>query len=69
MSRATKELASYERAMSEVDGEFCIPHKENEARYYIDLGPILGQVRSAWARPGIQNELTISAPRGGRPQR
>src|SRR4029078_3184032 len=38
--------------MVEVDGEFCIPQEENEARYYIDLGPILGQVRSAWALAG-----------------
>ena len=52
MSKAARDLARYEKAMVEVDGEFCIPQEENEARYYIDLGPILGQVRSAWALAG-----------------
>ena len=41
MSKAARDLARYEKAMVEVDGEFCIPQEENEARYYIDLGPIL----------------------------
>jgi len=38
--------------MVEVDGEFCIPQEANEARYYIDLGPILGRVRSPWVLAG-----------------
>src|SRR6476646_1714708 len=38
--------------MVEVDGEFCIPQEENETRYYLDLGPILGQVRSPWVLAG-----------------
>jgi solute carrier family 34 (sodium-dependent phosphate cotransporter) len=38
--------------MVEVDGEFCIPQEENETRQYIDLGPILGQVRSKWVLAG-----------------
>ena len=52
MSKAARDLAKYERAMVEVDGEFCIPQEENEARYYIDLGPILGRVRSPWVLAG-----------------
>jgi solute carrier family 34 (sodium-dependent phosphate cotransporter) len=52
VSKAARELAKYEKAMVEVDGEFCIPQKANEARYYIDLGPILGRVRSPWVLAG-----------------
>jgi sodium-dependent phosphate cotransporter len=52
VSKAARELAKYEKAMVEVDGEFCIPQDENEARYYIDLGPILGRVRSPWVLAG-----------------
>ncbi len=52
MSKAARDLARYEKAMAEVDGEYCIPHAENEARHYIDLGPILGQVRSRWVLVG-----------------
>src|SRR3989442_13928521 len=52
VSKAARDLARYEKAMVEVDGEFCIPQEENEARYYIDLGPILGRVRSPWVLAG-----------------
>jgi solute carrier family 34 (sodium-dependent phosphate cotransporter) len=48
MSKAARELARYEAGMVEVDGEFCVPQEANEARHYIDLGPILGRVRSGW---------------------
>jgi solute carrier family 34 (sodium-dependent phosphate cotransporter) len=38
-----------ERQAVEVDGEFCIPQEEGEARHYIDLGPLFGEVeRSTW---------------------
>lgn len=46
--RATKErraLEAYERKLVEVDGEFCIPQEEDEARHVIDLGPLFGEVR------------------------
>jgi sodium-dependent phosphate cotransporter len=52
VSKAARDLARYEDAMVAVDGEFCIPQEENEARYYIDLGPILGRVRSPWVLVG-----------------
>jgi sodium-dependent phosphate cotransporter len=52
VSKAARELAKYEDAMVAVDGEFCIPQEANEARYYIDLGPILGRVRSPWVLAG-----------------
>src|SRR5436190_6480408 len=52
VSKAARDLARYEKAMVEVDGEFCIPQEENETRYYLDLGPILGQVRSPWVLAG-----------------
>jgi len=52
VSKAARELARYEAGMVEVDGEFCVPQEVNEARYYIDLGPVFGQVRSAWTLVG-----------------
>jgi solute carrier family 34 (sodium-dependent phosphate cotransporter) len=52
VSKAARDLAKYEKAMVEVDGEYCIPQEENETRSYIDLGPILGQVRSKWILVG-----------------
>jgi sodium-dependent phosphate cotransporter len=52
VSKAARDLARYEKAMVEVDGEYCIPQEENETRSYIDLGPILGQVRSKWILVG-----------------
>ena len=48
MSKAARDLARYESAMVEVDGEYCIPQEANEIRHYIDLGPVLGKVRSGW---------------------
>jgi hypothetical protein len=38
----------YERKLVEVDGEFCIPQEEGEARHVLDLGPLFGEVQ----RPG-----------------
>ena len=42
-------IAKFEAAMVEVDGEFCVPQEANELRHYLDLGPIIGKVRSGWA--------------------
>lgn len=39
-----RDLEEYRRQLVEVDGEFCIPQVEGEARHVIDLGPILGEV-------------------------
>ncbi|MGZ8571007.1 MAG: hypothetical protein ACXWW5_02125 [Actinomycetota bacterium] len=48
-TKADKELEAYERSLVEVDGEFCVPQEEGEARHVIDLGPIFGEVeRSGW---------------------
>jgi Na+/phosphate symporter len=48
-TKEERELEAYERKLVEVDGEFCIPQEEGEARHFIDLGPIFGEVeRSAW---------------------
>jgi solute carrier family 34 (sodium-dependent phosphate cotransporter) len=48
-TKANKALKDYERRLVEVDGEFCIPQDESQARHYIDLGPIFGEVeRSGW---------------------
>ena len=52
MSKAARDMARYEQAMVEVDGEFCVPQEENEIRYYVDLGPIIGRVRSGWYLAG-----------------
>jgi solute carrier family 34 (sodium-dependent phosphate cotransporter) len=38
--------------MVEVDGEYCVPQEANETRHYIDLGPVLGRVRSPWVLVG-----------------
>lgn len=45
--KAERELSRYERQLVEVDGEFCIPQEEGQARHLIDidLGPIFGEVR------------------------
>lgn len=45
MTSGTKELERYERALVEVDGEFCVPQEIGEARHVIDLGPLFGEVR------------------------
>ncbi|MEX0985723.1 MAG: hypothetical protein WD096_11845 [Actinomycetota bacterium] len=42
MSR--QDLEDFERRLVEVDGEFCIPQEEGEARHVIDLGPLFGEV-------------------------
>ena len=48
-TKADEELEAYERKLVEVDGEFCVPQEEGEARHVIDLGPIFGEVeRSGW---------------------
>jgi solute carrier family 34 (sodium-dependent phosphate cotransporter) len=52
VSKAARDLARYEQAMVEVDGEYCVPQEANEARHYIDLGPVLGRVRSPWVLVG-----------------
>jgi hypothetical protein len=52
VSKAARDLAKYEAAMVEVDGEFCVPQEANEIRHYVDLGPIIGQVRSVWSLVG-----------------
>ena len=45
--KADRELQRYEQTLVEVDGEFCIPQEEGEARHVmdVDLGPIFGEVR------------------------
>lgn len=48
MSKTHRDLARMTRAATEVDGEFCIPQREGEVRYHLDLGPIFGDI----ARPG-----------------
>jgi solute carrier family 34 (sodium-dependent phosphate cotransporter) len=48
VSKAARDLAKFEAAMVEVDGEYCIPQEANEIRHYIDLGPVLGRIRSGW---------------------
>lgn len=45
MKSSTKELELYERALMEVDGEFCVPQEAGQARHVIDLGPIFGEVK------------------------
>jgi solute carrier family 34 (sodium-dependent phosphate cotransporter) len=52
VSKAARDLAKYEQAMVEVDGEYCVPQEANETRHYIDLGPVLGRVRSPWVLVG-----------------
>jgi sodium-dependent phosphate cotransporter len=52
VSKAARDLAKYEQAMVEIDGEYCIPQEANETRHYIDLGPVLGRVRSPWVLVG-----------------
>jgi hypothetical protein len=48
-TKADRQLEAYERSLVEVDGEFCVPQEEGEARHVIDLGPIFGEVeRSGW---------------------
>jgi hypothetical protein len=47
-TKADRQLERYEQQLIEVDGEFCVPQEANEARHYIDLGPIFGEVQ----RPG-----------------
>jgi sodium-dependent phosphate cotransporter len=47
--KADEALEEYERQLVEVDGEFCVPQDAGQARHYIDLGPIFGEVeRSPW---------------------
>jgi len=49
MAKVHRDLARMERAVTEVDGEFCIPQTADEARHVIDLGPLFGEVeRSGW---------------------
>jgi sodium-dependent phosphate cotransporter len=43
--KADRELQRYEQTLVEVDGEFCIPQEEGEARHVVDLGPLFGEVR------------------------
>jgi hypothetical protein len=43
-TKEQRELEEYERKLVEVDGEFCIPQEEGEARHLIDLGPLFGGV-------------------------
>ena len=51
MSKAHRDLARMEKAAVEVDGEFCMPQENDEARYYLDLGPIFGEVQ----RPALRS--------------
>jgi hypothetical protein len=47
--KADEALERYEQQLVEVDGEFCVPQEAGQARHYIDLGPIFGEVeRSPW---------------------
>lgn len=47
-TKADRELTRYEQKLVEVDGEFCVPQEDGEARHVIDLGPLFGEV----SRPG-----------------
>ena len=60
-TKAEKELERYERSLVEVDGEFCVPQEEGQARHFIDLGPIFGEVERS---PGTwSGSCSCSSPR------
>ena len=61
MSKTHRDLAQMEKAAVEVDGEYCVPQEEDEVRYHVDLGPILGDIQ----RPGSFSSAgsSCSSPR------
>jgi solute carrier family 34 (sodium-dependent phosphate cotransporter) len=59
-TKAQRQLERYERSLTEVDGEFCVPQEEGQARHVIDLGPLFGEVQ----RPGwyLARKLLLFVP-------
>ena len=60
--RQARSLRSTSARLVEVDGEFCVPQEAGQARHYIDLGPIFGEVERSGVVPR-SGSSSCSSPR------